>query len=459
MAMMSRALGYATLLGTMSVQATNYYVDPSLGADTNPGGEAAPWKTLARVNSANLLPGDAVLLKRGGVWAETLRPPTSGISGSPIIFDAYGSGELPQITGKLNSSCIHWTVPRSYLVFRNLHLSNCGQPDGYKAGGINVWSSGGLSTGILVENSIIEGSQTWNIFMDGMKDLIIRNNIIRGAELEHGIYFSGELGFSGALIEGNEIYNNKAMCIQFNPNAGDRLTGVVMRYNLLHDCGYGGINNLGAAGAEFYYNVIHGSMSGIYNTCDGADSGCAHGATGGVYVNNTILSKGSSWTTCFGSESNLGSPDFKAFVNNICWHDAPSGEAFGDNETTSNARVEYNQFYSPRGDVKIGRKGLIYLTFSAYQKAYPADVGQLYGDPRFINSAAGDFRLSPESPAIDSGISWGLNRDLSNSFVPSGLATDRGAFEFTQGGVIPPPPPPPPPELPIGAPYNLRAIQ
>ena len=458
MAMISRALGYATLLGTMSVHAANYYVDSSLGVDTNSGGETTPWKTLARVNSAKLMPGDSVFFKRGGLWSETLRPPTSGIIGNPIIFDAYGSGDLPKITGKLNGSCIHWTSPRSHLVFRNLHLLNCGQPDGYKAGGINVWSSGGLSSGILVENSLIEGAQTWNIFMDGMSDLTIRNNVIRGAELEHGIYLSGELGFSGVLIEGNEIYNNKAMCIQFNPNAGQRLAGIIMRYNSLLDCTYGGINNLGAAGAEIYYNIIYGSMPGIYNTCDGADSGCAFGATGGIYVNNTIVTKGTGWSTCFENESNLGSPDFKAFVNNICWHDAASGESFGDNEATSKARVEYNQFYSPRGDVKIGRKGIYYSSFAAYIKAHPEDVGQLFGNPKFTNLLANDFRLTPESPAIDSGISWGFNRDLAAELVPSGTAPDRGAFELNQGGGVIPPSPIPP-VLPIGAPYNLRVIQ
>ena len=60
MAMISRVLGYATLLGTMSVHATNYYVDSSLGADTNSGSETTPWKSLAKVNSAKLLPGDTV---------------------------------------------------------------------------------------------------------------------------------------------------------------------------------------------------------------------------------------------------------------------------------------------------------------------------------------------------------------------------------------------------------------
>ncbi len=449
MATISRALGYATLLGTMSVHATNYYVDSSLGADTNSGSETTPWKTLAKVNSARLLPGDKVFFKRGGVWAETLTPPASGVDGSPIIFDAYGSGDLPTITGKINGDCIFWSAPRSFLIFRNLHLRDCGQPDGYKVGGINVYSSGGISTGILVENSIIEGSQYWNIYMNGMSNLIIRNNVIRGAELEHGIYLSGGFGISGALIEGNQIYNNNAMCVQFNPNGKHRLTGIVMRYNLLHDCGYGGINNLGAAGAEIYYNVIYGTKSGIYNTCDQADSGCAYGATGGIYINNTIMAKSSGRTTCFENISNLGSPDFKAFVNNICWHDGPYGEAFGDTESTSNANVTYNLFYSPLGDVKMARRGIYYSSFSDYLKAHPEDVGQIFSDPKFINASVGDYGLSSGSPAIDSGIPWGLNRDIAQTVVPSGTAPDRGAVEHAESEII----------LPIGAPYNLRVIQ
>jgi len=39
------------------------------------------------------------LLARGDVWREPLTPPSSGSSGNPIVFDAYGSGTAPEITG------------------------------------------------------------------------------------------------------------------------------------------------------------------------------------------------------------------------------------------------------------------------------------------------------------------------------------------------------------------------
>ena len=40
-----------------------------------------------------------IYLKRGDAWNEQLIPPSNGLSGSPIQFDAYGTGAAPVITG------------------------------------------------------------------------------------------------------------------------------------------------------------------------------------------------------------------------------------------------------------------------------------------------------------------------------------------------------------------------
>ena len=57
------------------------------------------WKTIGRVNGSSLAPGDTVLFKRGCTWRESLWPPSSGASGSPITFGAYGTGANPIISG------------------------------------------------------------------------------------------------------------------------------------------------------------------------------------------------------------------------------------------------------------------------------------------------------------------------------------------------------------------------
>ena len=86
----------ATSLGSVV-----YYVDASIGKDTNKGiSPNTPWKTVSKVNAfRSFLPGDQILFKKGGVWRESLIPPSSGTQSSPIIYGAYGTGNNPVISG------------------------------------------------------------------------------------------------------------------------------------------------------------------------------------------------------------------------------------------------------------------------------------------------------------------------------------------------------------------------
>jgi hypothetical protein len=89
-----------------------YYVDSINGADSNAGSQSAPWKTIAKVNAATLLPGQTVEFKRGGIWREQLTVPSSGSMGSPIIFGAYGTGSNPEIAG--SNLITGWTQVSAY---------------------------------------------------------------------------------------------------------------------------------------------------------------------------------------------------------------------------------------------------------------------------------------------------------------------------------------------------------
>ena len=95
---MARWIAVAMLGVCLNAGATSYYVSNS-GADGNNGTSAATaWRTLGKVNAQTLYAGDTVYLQRGGTWAEPLIPLSSGTSGNPIKFDAYGSGAAPVIT-------------------------------------------------------------------------------------------------------------------------------------------------------------------------------------------------------------------------------------------------------------------------------------------------------------------------------------------------------------------------
>jgi len=417
------------LLTSMNIHATDYYIDSTSGNDNNLGTELAPWKSISKVNGTSLKPADHIHFKRGAKWAETLLPPVSGTESAPIVFEDYGVGDLPVISGASGSGCIRWVTPRSNMTFRNLHLLDCGKNSSSKVGGISVWSDGGASNNILIESMIIEGSQRWNIYMAGVTNVMIRNNVLRNAVLEHGIYIDGSLTTNNVLIEKNEIYGNASMGIQVNSNAISRVPGIIIRYNKIYNCKMGGINNIGADGALVNHNLIYGPMPSIYNGCDGADTGCKYGAINGNYVNNTILTSGTSWATCFSNASSLGSPTYSTFINNICVHNATSGPAFEDDESAGTSRLESNLFYSTRGDVSIVRAGKTYSTFSSYLTAYPQDKGELFVDPLFVDSVIGNYSLMVNSPAVDSGIFMNITSDMAGNPIPSGAGTDRGILE------------------------------
>jgi hypothetical protein len=86
-----------------------FYVSNS-GSDSNNGTKSySPWKTIAKVNSQTFLPGDGVLLERGGVWREELKVSSSGNATYYITFGNYGNPNVrnPKILG--SNATTTWT--------------------------------------------------------------------------------------------------------------------------------------------------------------------------------------------------------------------------------------------------------------------------------------------------------------------------------------------------------------
>ena len=80
---------------------TTYYV-ASTGNDSNDGRSMArPFQGLDKVNNLSLQPGDAVLFRRGDTFRGTLMIRQSGSSGKSIVYDAFGNGPKPTLTGSV----------------------------------------------------------------------------------------------------------------------------------------------------------------------------------------------------------------------------------------------------------------------------------------------------------------------------------------------------------------------
>ena len=78
--------------------AAEYHISPS-GSDTAEGSASAPWKTISK--AAGLMePGDVCRI-HAGTYRETVRPQQSGSEGKPIVFEAFGDGEVVVHGGEL----------------------------------------------------------------------------------------------------------------------------------------------------------------------------------------------------------------------------------------------------------------------------------------------------------------------------------------------------------------------
>ena len=89
----------ATFLTTTIVYSKDYYLS-NAGNDSHSGTSAKqPWKTIQKLNSVQLQPGDNVYLNRGNEFMGEMVIKNSGTDKNPIVISAYGTGKLPVITG------------------------------------------------------------------------------------------------------------------------------------------------------------------------------------------------------------------------------------------------------------------------------------------------------------------------------------------------------------------------
>ena len=100
---MKKLFGIAAM-AVLSAGAVDYYVDSAAGDDAAAGtSPQTAWRSLAKVNAAELRPGDVVRFKRGGLWRGSLVP-RSGEPGNPVTYTSYGTGTKPILQQSVDRS-------------------------------------------------------------------------------------------------------------------------------------------------------------------------------------------------------------------------------------------------------------------------------------------------------------------------------------------------------------------
>ncbi len=87
------------LFVTLSGNAKTYYLSGTGDDAANGMSSSTPWKTINKLNSFRLKPGDSVLFNRGDIFYGPLIVNASGNPGKGIVYGSYGTGANPVISG------------------------------------------------------------------------------------------------------------------------------------------------------------------------------------------------------------------------------------------------------------------------------------------------------------------------------------------------------------------------
>lgn len=405
--------------------ASNYYVDASGGSDSNDGlSPSSAWRTISKVNRSSFNSGDVINFKKGQVWRETLIVPSSGTSAAPIVFNAYGSGSSPIITGAdlitdwSQYSSTVWRAACSthpYVVYLDDAL-------GKKQGGISgldsknkwYWNSGFLyvysgtdpdraftSPGIeagargyavnsngqdyitiknlhLRQGNVFSGQQDFGcgIYLTG-KHWIIQNNIIDRS------YYAGILGTTGSgnvLISGNTVTEIGGTGIHTWSGAGSTWT---IELNTVHTNGW---RDMWASGIITKEENVIIRDNILYDNGNAGDFGYNHG----IYIDTATLTNPPEiyGNTIYNNLKGHGiqtKASANIYRNNI-FSNRDAGIYIGENGSNNiTVNVYYNLLHNNKYGVSQHSKGsgkislkiynnLLYHNDDSTERGYPAEI-------------------------------------------------------------------------------------
>lgn len=424
-----------------------YYVDQSIGIDTNPGTEGQPWRTIQKAANT-MVAGDTTYVKNG-TYAERVEPANSGTAANYIAYRNY-TGHFPTInasglTAGIKNGSAAAGSGRDYLIFDGFEIRTAGD------------------AGI-----VLHGGATYNRILN----CVIRDCVI-GTGDGHGIrIFGNAYGTSHIYIDNCTIYNNDGHGILFY-SGGDHsevyncriyengvtpgvtyasgieindTDDVTVQYCDIYDNCMHGIDVCGGANETrncwIDQNDIHenaccgvGLDNGVFDNLISRNriygNGTAGGWGSGIQVwatiadypadnqiyNNTIFANRSATASGGGIMFEDAGITGHAVRNNIIFANTPY-DYFVAADSNINGGSNYNCF---AGTNNIRYVGVTY-SLAGYQAVSGRDGRSIDDYPMCCNEDFAEFHLRPGSPCIDAGVDIGLPH--------SGAAPDMGAYEF-----------------------------
>ncbi len=450
-----------------------YYVATS-GIDSNPGTITQPWRTIQKA-ARTMVAGDTVFVTAGDYSTQRVHITKSGVSGSPITYQAQG-----QVVMK------GFNIVANHINIIDFEIANTNYRRWDYETSAGVYIKGAYNT--LADNYIHDSSLV-GIELSG-DNTITHDNIVSNNRLYRNEMAGIEVKGQNNLIEGNEVWRT----IQCHPNL-TKIEDKAPDNNGKKCPYYPAVSGLDGDGMRFFGqghifrgNNIHGlilndTINGInvnptphidcfqtwsdsdfevaqnitfeQNYCENYDGSSAIMLSGGanhLYIRNNIF------RTATGISANgdgAGGSDYLYIFNNI-WAGSlsPILGAYPTAlkmENINHVWVENNIFYD-QGYVTAYFLGDTSNTIFDYNLTYNSDGTKqhciewgsyraclrfpahnlLNTNPQFVNPGSKDYHLKSTSSAIDAGVNLGnlVPNDFDGIPRPQGAGYDIGAYEY-----------------------------
>lgn len=436
------------LLQSVSAFAATYYVATN-GNNGNSGSSSSPWLTI-QYAADRVSPGDTVIVRNG-----TYSPfhiTRDGTSGNRIIIrseNALGATINGSESYGGRDAGIH--ITSEYITIDGFNVACSGSPAS-NPGERGIRLSGDSSNfkeAVIIRNNKVTGAGWVGITTSYANDVIVENNEVSNAIVQHGIYIAN----SGdrPIVRGNIIHSNNQAGLHMNGDGDSPGDGVISH-------------------AIVENNIIYNNSSGASSSAINMD-----GVNYSIIRNNLLFNNHSQGITNFRGDSNLASTD-NQILNNTIIMSSPAyhalkfrngsingyvrnniiiqqgtGDALAlDNESMPGIDSDYNiiihttssgaaiENYSGLSDWQSST-GQDQNSFTVTGSSTTDILSKIFVNPvNDFNTA--DYSLNSTSSAINAGITVeDASKDINDYNRPLGSAFDIGAYEYGGSDIMPTP--------------------